>query len=1062
MKHNAQPQNECRGPARADWPCGGWRRLTGIDVRMLVIALALVSISAATVRLAAAADALDHYRLAVGFYKKEQWKLAAESFRSFLDSSPRHPRAESARFYYGLSLVKLDDLRQAREVLRRFVHDFPKSRDVGTAGYWVGHCSFFLQDYPAAEHELAAFLSQSPQDPLGEWALPYLADAELRQQKAAAAQRHFDEALKAFPNGALADDVKFGLARSYELLRQNDVAQRLYREVSDDGENPHAAEARLNLGGLLFDSGRYADAAAAYASLLERFPASSQAALARLNLGFAQYQLGDYRRALGTFEESAAYEKYAGESQLWQGLSLKALQETAQAAAVFEAAYEKFREQPVAEKLLFQWADCRHRLADFDRAQELFVEVGSRFPKGELADESLHRACAAAVAGEKLPEAETLLARFDRDFPGNKLRFRQEILKGRVLAARSDLAGAEQKLRGVIAASEIESTTQQARYYLADVLQKARRPAESLEVSEPLAALWNGPTPPADLAGIFVLRGASQLALARDVLAREQTAGTNSELKSRCAQADESAANYLHVAADGALADQARGLRVVAAALAGDKPGSMTLLKSFRDVAAGKPEFAAALNDLAAIAFSRHDFEWSEALYGELAAATIDRPAGRSRALADLAWSQFKLKKFDEAAATFGKLVDEVPDDALASEAGFMRASSLQEAGKIDAAQAAYAQTFRLTAQSEHVFLAGLQSARMLVRLQRTLEADTAYNDLLKRFGRRNDADKVLDEWATIHYNAEDYAKADELFRRLAEEYPQSALADNARLCLAESDLIAGRIDAARAGFDALSAGSGSDAEVQQRALFQLMQLELDDKKWERLRKVCRESLQRFPKGTYRRDAEWKWAEAEFYAGDYQAALERLTALKNELGGDAALGKAVWLPQMWVLLAETHFRQKDYDAVAATVAAFRESDGQNALMYQAEEVLGRSLKAQAKWDEARTMFDRAIHSPEGRQTATAAKCQFLIADSYHHEKKYEDALREYLKVDILYKYPEWQAPALHGAGLCLENLQRLPEAARTYDDLLHRFPTSDVAGKARERLDQLRKRTTAS
>src|SRR5262249_34893952 len=141
-------------------------------------------------REALADDPLEDYKLAVGFYNKEQWKLAAESFQAFLKNHGQHAKAENARFYHGLTLIKLDDFKQAREVLRNFVRDYPKSRDAVSAGYWIGHASYFLDDFAQAETELSRFATASPQDALMEWALPYLADCELRLKKTDAALKH--------------------------------------------------------------------------------------------------------------------------------------------------------------------------------------------------------------------------------------------------------------------------------------------------------------------------------------------------------------------------------------------------------------------------------------------------------------------------------------------------------------------------------------------------------------------------------------------------------------------------------------------------------------------------------------------------------------------------------------------------------------------------------------------------------------------------------------------------------------------------------------------------------
>jgi TolA-binding protein len=99
-----------------------------------------------------------------------------------------------------------------------------------------------------------------------------------------------------------------------------------------------------------------------------------------------------------------------------------------------------------------------------------------------------------------------------------------------------------------------------------------------------------------------------------------------------------------------------------------------------------------------------------------------------------------------------------------------------------------------------------------------------------------------------------------------------------------------------------------------------------------------------------------------------------------------------------------------------------------------------------------------VEDSSGRRTETAAKCQFLIAETYLLEKNHEAALREYLKVRFLYKFPEWQAPALFQAAQCDEALGHWKEAVATYEELLRDFPTSEYATKGRPRLETARKR----
>lgn len=1007
-----------------------------------------------------AADPLDDYRLAVGFYNKGQWKLAVESFQTFLKDNAKHPKAETARFYYALSLIKLDDFKSAREELRGYLKDFSKGREAPLAGYWIGHCSFHLEDYGAAAKELAAFLQKSPDHALREWALPYLGDSELRLKDPEGALKHFEQAISDFPEGALVEDAQFGRARSLELLKRAPDAMKAYEALAANRSGTRSAEAQLNLGGLLFDNNQFAEAAAAYRAVEEHFPKSPQVAIAQLNQGFARYQLGQFSEAIAQFEKLAGSEKYAAEAALWKGLSYKGSGDLTAATQNLQTAYEKYRDLPIAEKLLYQWAECEQRRGSFDKSRELYLEVVSRWPSGALAEESLHAACQAAINANRIPEAVTLIERFDQTYKGseNRLRLRQDVLKARVLAAKNDLPAATKLLRQVIDTTTFESTRQLARYWLTDVQQRAGQHAEVLETSAPLAALWKDKDGPVEFAGVFVLRGASDLALARVAAAMEKSDSPSPEKQSRCQAAIDEAAKYRKVAPSGPLAPQALAIQTVAYALAGQKPEAQQSLSELRRIAPDSPEFESAEYEVGTIAYAREDWASAEGLFADLAS----RPKARlnARALADLGWAQQKQRKFGEAAATFARLIADHPTSDLAPEAAFMRGSALQEAGKVPEAQMAFAEAFLREGTTDHVFLAGLQSARLLMRMKQPAEADAAYEALLKRFGKRPDADKVLDEWASAHYNAEDYAQADTLFRRLTTDFPESPLADNARLSLAESELVAGKLEEARGQFEKLASDPRSDETVQQRSLYQMMQVDLEQKHWDDLRKVADESLKRFPEGTYRYDAEWKLATADFHTSTWKPAQERLLKLKS-LREVPAVRDAAWLPQVWVMLAEVAFRQKDYDAVAATVAEYRALDAKAPLLYQLDEVLGRSLKSQGKFPEAREIFDSVVKDEEGRLTETAAKSQFEIAETYLFEKDYQSALKEYLKVDILYKFPEWQAPSLFQAAVCQEALNQFKDAARTYDELIQNFPDNEVVPKAKERLEQLRKRLAA-
>jgi TolA-binding protein len=94
-------------------------------------------------------------------------------------------------------------------------------------------------------------------------------------------------------------------------------------------------------------------------------------------------------------------------------------------------------------------------------------------------------------------------------------------------------------------------------------------------------------------------------------------------------------------------------------------------------------------------------------------------------------------------------------------------------------------------------------------------------------------------------------------------------------------------------------------------------------------------------------------------------------------------------------------------------------------------------------------YARVVADHDG---ATAARAQFQIGQCLFAQGKHADAATELLKVDILYAYPEWSAAALYEAGRCLMAANRPAEARAQFEAVRDRFPDSQWAGLAAQRL----------
>ena len=150
--------------------------------------------------------------------------------------------------------------------------------------------------------------------------------------------------------------------------------------------------------------------------------------------------------------------------------------------------------------------------------------------------------------------------------------------------------------------------------------------------------------------------------------------------------------------------------------------------------------------------------------------------------------------------------------------------------------------------------------------------------------------------------------------------------------------------------------------------------------------------------------------------------------------------------------AQLFVRQNKWPEAQA-IAAHIASDFPNfEQQYEVDYILGRCLASEGRLDEARELYERVIHSPLGAKSETAAMAQWMIGESYFHQRKYDLALREYLRVEILYAYPTWQAAALLQAGKCHELLGEPKQALELYAKLLKNYSGTVFTEEATRRL----------
>ena len=305
--------------------------------------------------------------------------------------------------------------------------------------------------------------------------------------------------------------------------------------------------------------------------------------------------------------------------------------------------------------------------------------------------------------------------------------------------------------------------------------------------------------------------------------------------------------------------------------------------------------------------------------------------------------------------------------------------------------------------------------------------------------------------------DADQRRKVREILNRIVSDYPESSAHDNARLFVAELDLVDGHSGAAEKVFREVLADPKADQKTRQDGLSRLIAVAADREEWSSVRELAEKFLSQFAKSPDSPLVRLNLAAAQLGLKKPEVAEKALTGLKQQVAD--ANDPPDWAARIWILLAESQYQQKKYVDVENTASDLRQRFPKSPLIYQADEVLGRSFKNQALWDKAVAAFQRVIDERQDPQDVTAAKSRLMIAECWFLQKKFSQARTDYLRV-LTYNKPEWAAPALFQAGLCAEALKQQDDAEKSYRSVINDYPQTKFAEEAKRRLDELHKKPT--
>ncbi len=799
-----------------------------------------------------------------------------------------------------------------------------------------------------------------------------------------------------------------------------------------------------------------------FAAELRAEEAADQYAVAAGHYSAERWQLAS--EEFQAFLKNHAGHEQAPQARFYLAESLVRLGKLSEARQLFAELLESDPQSPLARQALFRKAEASFRVGDDQAASRDLAEFSQQYPHDELNAYALSYLGVLHNNAGRYGEAISAFDSFNARFNDSKLKAQVELARGWSLYKLEKFAEAEGVYKQLVDDREI---SMEARYRLGMIYAAQQRWQQAIATLG-LAAegdAHHGLQPAIAFQTGESFRGCGELGRAVEqfdkVLSQWPDDGHADDalfgkLQIAIKQEDHATAvrvaeDFLHRFADSSLkvSAECRSAIAVCQARLGNISAAKEALAKLKTAEPASQLIAPTTYKVAEAAFQTGDQATAKMLFGELSSEG-NTAEWSSRGLAGLAWSQLKAEDLAASASTFEKLLNQHPDDPLAATAALLRGQALEKLGQFEPALAMYRRVMEDYPQSRELRPAMVRSALLHDKLRQAEDARTLYRQLSELQPPVAELSMVLYQWGCLEADGGQLESACQLWKRAGDDQQATnRVWADARYRLAADALERGKLDECQKLLEALeSQKTRISHDLQPFVLCLQGRLAGTQEQWNRVDEPLEKLLAEFPDHPLTSSAMGWIAEATYRRGEYQKAEEQFAKLQLRASGS----DDTWTPRASLRRAQS-LAQLGQWSKSLEIARSMEKDYPNfASQYEVDYLIGRCLANAADFAGAREAYARVVHSERGGKTETAAMAQWMIGESHFHQEDYAAALRAYLRVEILYAFPKWQAAALVQAGKCYEQLGEWQQASGAYSKLLTTYPNSEVAEEAAKRL----------
>ncbi len=987
-----------------------------------------------------------------GLFRKGRFELAAQEYRKLLlrENLPSEYRVE-AIYGFAHALLSLQEHQDARTAFVTFLKEAASDHpNRNIALFRVGELSYLLGDVDAAIEALESFLDQNPSHPYRELAWPYLGDLHYRSGALELARAAYQQSLEEAPDGRLLDRVLLHLGTLLVELGEPDAALQQFRSLVQRPDPAGLDRALDQIGRLEFQDGNIEAAEEAFGRLMTEVPQSDLIPRATLGRADALLSLDRPEDAItiaGPLQQAESAEVAARASYL-VGRGELALGRIQDAISTFDRAIGRYPDATIVPVMLFQLAEQAESLGDQESAFRRFEALARGYPDDLWAPDAALRASSLALKLDQFEQARALaqLARTLQSAPESNRIGASKLIEARAALALDQQAEAIELLESIAEDPEIDrATTGAARYYLGIAYQRSGDDQQSTELLQSLAST---PEEPFSSDAKYLvgqrLYESGRFEEAIEALEAYLTGASSLDEGSQAEAADHALARI--ALAHGILGNWVDALNASDRLTTG-YPQSTTLVPS--------------RIQLAELAIDQEQWDLGETLSMAVVDELSVESSLRIRSLVNLGWAQLGSGRTDQAIQTFDIFLREAPvDHPDFPEVAFAKGRTLMDLGRSEEAL----ETFRLLQntkpESEAAAVSRRVVARLLADLGRSDEAINAYQALIDdpdSDGQATSAERLA-EFAGV---LDAMGRLDEMtaiYQRLIVEEPESPEAHRARLILAEQAAIENQpAEVLRLLQPLIASDSLGSVEIRQAALYRAGRTLVDQDNLDTALETFKRLVEEFPEGLYIREATFWNAEVAYRIGELETALGFFESILDQSVVDQE-SREPWLGTVRLRRVQCLLELQRWDELLAATDGFIAGSPESPQRAEVEFARGRALQMipPPRFDQARASFDEVIARRPGSELA--ARAQFMKGETYFLQQAFEDAVREFLRIDFVYDAPQWESLGILEAGKAYERLEEWSKAVDLYEDLLNSFPDQPASADAESRLGVARER----